>query len=68
MKYTQEEINAKHAELNNKLQTLQTEYDEHKKKTNSLLTIIAQQVKNQDENIGRCLTTINEMVPTLSLH
>ncbi|CAF3348724.1 unnamed protein product [Rotaria sp. Silwood2] len=62
----QDEINNLKVELNVKMQTIQSRYDDHMKKMGSILIIMSQQTKNQNENIERCYTTINEVLPVLS--
>ena len=48
------------------MQQIQTKYDDHMKKMSSILLIISQQVKIQNESIERCYTTLNEVLPILS--
>ncbi|CAF3825630.1 unnamed protein product [Rotaria sp. Silwood1] len=66
LKSKQNEINKINEEFNIKIQHLQAKYDDHMKKMSSILMIISQQVKVQNEGIERCHTTINEVLPILS--
>ncbi|CAF3209332.1 unnamed protein product [Rotaria socialis] len=66
LKLKQIELNKTNDELNLKVQLLKTKYDDHMKKMNSILLIISQQVKIQNESIERCYTTINEILPIIS--
>lgn len=66
LKSKQDEINKGKDELNIKMQQLQAKYDDHMKKMNSILLIVSHQVKNQNESVERCYTTINVVLPILS--
>ncbi|CAF3697342.1 unnamed protein product [Rotaria socialis] len=62
----QDEINKKNDEINRKLQFMQTKYDDYMSKMGSIILIMSQQVKIQNDNIERCYTTMNEFLPILS--
>jgi len=66
LKLKQDEINKIKEDFNVKMQQLHSKYDDHMKKMNSILLIVSQQVKNQNESVERCYTTINEVLPILS--
>jgi len=66
LKLKQDEMNKFKEDFNLKMQQLQTKYDEHMKKMNSILLIVSQQVKSQNESVERCYTTLNEVLPILS--
>ncbi|CAF2662762.1 unnamed protein product [Rotaria sp. Silwood2] len=66
MQQKQDEINKIREDMNIKIQNIQTKYEDHLKKMSSILLIISQQAKNQNESVERCYTTINEVLPILS--
>jgi hypothetical protein len=60
LKSKQTEINELKQEFNMKIQQCQSKYDENIKKLKEILSIISTQTRCQNENIGRCYTTLNE--------
>ncbi|CAF1501089.1 unnamed protein product [Rotaria magnacalcarata] len=66
LKIKQDEINIKNEEINRQLQFMQTKYDDYMNKMGSIILIMSQQVKIQNDNIERCYTTMNEVLPILS--
>ncbi|CAM4744032.1 unnamed protein product [Rotaria magnacalcarata] len=65
LKSKYDETNQTNNDIKDKLQLFKTKYDDHIQKMSSLLLVISQQAKIQNESIERCYTTLNEIFPVL---
>ena len=66
MKNKHKDIDELRDEINDKLKKYNEKHNEHMKKLNIIITTMSHMIKHQNENIERCYTTINEVIPILS--
>ncbi|CAF4053600.1 unnamed protein product, partial [Rotaria magnacalcarata] len=62
----QDEIKKLRNEINHKIKCSQAKYDEKTKKIKSILLVLSQQIKNQNDNIERCFKMLQTCIPLFS--